>query len=290
MDALLELLSTVVAPAFIAAAMVGSARQRAVRVLGPAGLAAPLPAAGALSFAAAFVAVHFALFGELAAPSETREITYQHKLAWIILGTGLAAPLAALPLFRGIGHLLLAGVAAVLVARFGLEREFPDTAGWFVRLGVALSIYAMIVWQDRSAIRAPGAAVPLAWTITLVCAAVAIVLARSASEAQRLGGMAAASGAVCALGLVQRGARFPAGAILVLVLCFAGALIQAWIYNLPFAALLLLVISLAAPGVVLARSGDARKHAIAALLAAGIFGAAAIATVLATAPEPSPYG
>lgn len=290
MDALVELLATVVAPAFIAATMVGSARQRAVRALGPEGLAAPLPAAGALAFAAAYLAVHFALFQELAAPSATREITYQHKLAWVVLGVGLAAPVAAVRAWRGLGQLVLAGVAAVLVARFGLEREFPGTAGWFVRLGAALAIYVVVVWQDRSAGRAPGALVPLAWALTLACAAVAIVLARSASEAQRLGGLAAACGAIAALGWWQRGARFPAGAILVCTLAFAGAVIQAWIYNLPFVAALLLTASLVAPGFALRRLAPGPKRTVAALAAAGVLGIAAIVYVLASAPASGPYG
>jgi len=267
MDALLELLTTVAAPALIAAVMVASARQRAMQAALLAsgdrtpGALAPLPAAGALAFAAAFLCVHLALFRELAVPSDTRDIPFQHKVAWVIVGVALVTPLMTLPLpfLRRVGHLLVAGVATVLVSRFGLERSFPDTAGWFVRLGVALCMYALLVWQDRTATRVPGMAAPVVWSLALAGAAVTILLARSASEAQRLGGMAAACGAVALVGLLQKRTRFPAGAILILTLVYAAALIQAWVYDLSLVAVLLLVAAVALPGVVMPRMPSTTK-------------------------------
>ena len=296
MDALLELLTTVAAPALIAAVMVASARQRAMRAAllatGDArqGALAPLPAAGALAFAAAFVCVHVALFRELAVPSETRDIPFQHKLAWVIVGVGLVTPLMTLPYLRRVGHLLVAGVATVLVSRFGLERSFPDTAGWFVRLAVALCMYALLVWQDRTATRVPGMAAPLVWSLALAGAAVTILLARSASEAQRLGGMAAACGAVALVGLLQKRTRFPAGAILILTLVYAGALIQAWVYDLSLVAVLLLVAAVALPGLVMPRLHSERRQALAGAFLALACATAAALWTWAHAPAPNPYG
>lgn len=290
METLREVLATVVAPAAIALIVLGSARVRALRALGPQAALAPLPGDGALAVAGAFLAVHLALFGELALPVEGRQISFQHKLAWLVLAIGVVSPIVSLRRVPRFVQLVLACTAAVLVARFGLEQAWQGLAGWIGRLCVALAIYVWIVWQDRMAARLPGLATPAAWATALSGAAVVALVSRSASDAQRLGGLAAACGGLALLALVQRGTRFSAGAVLVLVLATSGILIQRWIYDLPLASIVLLVSAFALPGMVAARqSGDWRRTFVACATALVLCAAAAVVAWRA-APAPNPYG
>jgi hypothetical protein len=128
------------------------------------------------------------------------------------------------------------------------------------------------------------------WSLALAGAAVTILLARSASEAQRLGGMAAACGAVALVGLLQKRTRFPAGAILILTLVYAGALIQAWVYDLSLVAVLLLVAAVALPGLVMPRLQSERRQALAGAFLALVCATAAALWTWAHAPAPNPYG
>lgn len=290
METLREVLATVVAPAAIALIVLGSARVRALRAHGPQAAMAPLPGDGALAMAGAFLAVHLALFGELPLPSADRQIGFQHKLAWLVLAVGLVSPLLSLPRVPRFLHLVLACTAAVLVARFGLEQEWQGIGGWIGRLSVALVIYVWIVWQDRLAARLPGLATPAAWAVALSGSAVVALVSRSASDAQRLGGLAAACGGLALLAFVQRGTRFSAGAVLVLVLATAGILVQRWLYDLPLAAIALLVLAFALPGAYAARlQGEWRRTLVACGLALALCAGAALVAWRA-APEPNPYG
>lgn len=290
METLREVLATVVAPAAIALIVLGSARVRAMRAMGPQAAMAPLPGDGALALAGAYLAVHLALFGELPLPADDRQIGFQHKLAWLVLGVGLASPLLSLPRVPRFLQLVLACTAAVLVARFGLEQAWQGIWGWVGRLLVALGIYIWIVWQDRLAARLPGLAMPAVMATALAGSAVVAVLSRSASDAQRLGGLAAACGGLALLALLQRGTRFSAGAVLVVVLATAGIFIQRWIYDLPLAALGLLVLAFAAPGAVATRvDGEWRRTLVACGLALAACAAAGL-VAWSSAPAPNPYG
>ena len=290
METLREVLATVVAPAAIALIVLGSARVRALRAHGPQAAMAPLPGDGALAMAGAFLAVHLALFGELPLPTDERQIGYQHKLAWLVLAVGLLSPVVSLPRVPRFLQLVLACTAAVLVGRFGLEQAWQGIGGWIGRLVVALCIYIWIVWQDRLAARLPGLAMPALWAVALAGSAVVAVLSRSASDAQRLGGLAAACGGLALLALVQRGSRFSAGAVLVLVLATAGILIQRWLYDLPLASIALLVLAFAVPGALVVRlQGEWRRTLVGAGIALLMCAAAALIAWNA-APPPNPYG
>ncbi|MBL8859893.1 MAG: hypothetical protein JNL28_15405 [Planctomycetes bacterium] len=208
------------------------------------------PFLGALSLGLGYLIAHYSIVGAPAIPSSAVTVPAVDWIAWFVLGALLLAPLRGL---EGAGrwvNALYVAFFCVLSFRFPLAHVLPnDLSGLAIRFALTLVMY--VVWNssDRLAERLRGPALPAAWAVAGTGIAVSALFLHMASIAQLTGAVCAGLGAVALVGLFDRGARCAEGVIAVALIVFAGALVNAAIYDLPRVAIVLFVVALVAPWV-----------------------------------------
>ncbi|MDZ4774771.1 MAG: hypothetical protein SGI72_16725 [Planctomycetota bacterium] len=243
---------------------------------------------GALAFGVGWLIAYRFIVGMPDLPGSTVQIAPHAWLAWFVLAAIALAPLRDIESLRRWSNPFYAILFSIISFRFPLANVLEnDVSGIAIRFGLTLVMYMAWNASDSLATRVRGPALPAAWMISGVGVALCSLFAHVALFAQLAGALTAALGAAAVVGLIDRGTRFADGAIAIMWLVFAGALINAGIYDLSRVSIALLVVAMLAPWVVTRKSFAGRP-----LVAAGVaMLAAALPTAIAVwiAYEPTPY-
>jgi hypothetical protein len=243
---------------------------------------------GALAFGVGYLVAYTSMVGLPRLPSAGVQIATHEWLAWFVVGAIALAPLREFERWKswsGAFYLILFSVVSL---RFPLEKVLTsDLSGLAVRFVLTLALFLAWSSSDSLAARLRGPALPAAWMITGVLIALSALFAGLASFAQFTGAVTAALGAAAVVGLIDRGTRFSSGAVAITWLVFAGALINAGIYDLSRVSIGLLVLALLAPWIVATKRFEGRP--LAAMLVAMIASAVPAGIAAWIAYEPSPY-
>lgn len=239
---------------------------------------------GAVAFGLGYLIAHVMLTGMPPVPSASVQVPGQHWIAWFVAGAIALAPFRRVAAIQRWSGPLYLALFCVLSFRFPLQNILSNEMGHVaLRFGLTLVMY--MVWNatDRLASQSRGFALPAGLIVAGTGIALsALLAAHSAALAQLVGAACASLGAAAVVGLIDKQFRLPVGAVSIVLIVYAGALVNASIYDLPKSATVLLVAAIVAPWISETRKfKDASpwKRAIVAGISAAI--PAAIATLIA---------
>lgn len=238
------------------------------------------PFLGALALGVGYLVAHVVIGGKLLFPGGDAQLAGTDWMALFVLGAVLLAPLRGLAATGRWADPLYLALFAVLSFRFPLERELADGLGGLaIRFALTLAMYAAWAASDRLAERVRGPALPSAWVAAGSAIALCALFSRTAFVAQLAGVLTAGIGAAAVVGWIDRGTRFSSGAIAIAWIGFAGVLVQAGRYDLPYASIALCVLALLAPWCVARSSFETVpvRRALLACAASALAGGAAVA-------------
>ncbi len=193
-----------------------------------ASASAPWSAAPALGLA--FVAAYAALVGWPPYPpvEATQRLVYQMLVASFVLAIVVWRPGNAriTSIVRAAFSFALPG----LLLRSYIEYRWSTTQDilWVAGLGLATFVFGLGL--DASAKRNDGIVSPFSWLISWTAFAIVLVLSHSALLAQLAGGVTAALGAACVVGLLHPRLALAPGGTAVLAWLWAGLSINAAFY------------------------------------------------------------
>lgn len=241
---------------------------------------------GALAFGVGWLVAYRFIVGMPVWPGGSTQIAPHAWLAWFVLAAIALAPLREIESLRRWSNPFYAILFSIVSFRFPLANVLEnDLSGIAIRFGLTLVMYMAWNASDLLATRVRGPALPAAWMISGVGIAVCCLYAHTALFTQLVLASIAALGAACVVGLIDRGTRFADGAIAITWLVFAGALINAGIYDLSRVSIALLVVSLLAPWIVARKPFAQRPFAAAAIAMLAAAVPAAIAVWIAYEPS-----
>lgn len=282
MDGTTALIFGVLVPAVVAGAVLlfwarGKGEERPARTF-----------IGALAFGIGYLVAYRFIYGLPNMPGANVQLTPHEWLAWFVLGAILLAPVRDVASLARWSNPLYVALFAVLTFRFPLANVLAsDFAGLAIRFGLTLVMYMAWNASDKLAERLRGPALPTAWMVAGTGIALSALFARTALMAQLAGALTACLGAAAVVGWIDRGARFPSGAVAIAWIVFAGVLVTAGIYDLEKTAIALLVVALLAPWLATRKTLERRPLAQTLLACAAAAVPTAIALWIAYRPDPA---
>jgi hypothetical protein len=233
MPGLIDLLVTVLLPALIAgSALLFAARRDPER---------PWRFWGATAFALGYVIAHLYITRELPGFWGKRQLSFQHKLAWfVILTWGLCSVHARLP-SRPFGMFFLPiGIVSLLM----LWAQ-PGDGPWLI----VSTVVMLVAWSlmDRLAMRTSAVALCAGLVVAGTGIAISALLSHTASVAQLTGATCASLGGAAAAGWIVPRFKLPTGAVAIVMVVFAGALIQGALYDMPLSCIGACVVAILTP-------------------------------------------
>lgn len=208
------------------------------------------PLLGALALGIGYLVAHAALVGVPPVPFGDVQLPARDWIAWLVVLAIVTSPLRLVKSFDRWSGAFTVALLCVLSEHQIVKRHVPEgTVGTIARFACVVGYYSLWVGTERLSRRSSGLALPLALLVAGSGIAVSALLVHIASLAQLAGAVCAGLGAACVVSRLDRNFRLPVGAIAVAMVVFGGVLANAWIYDLPIGAVVLLLVSLAAPWV-----------------------------------------
>jgi hypothetical protein len=208
----------------------------------------PRPVLGALAIGLGYLVAHVAIVSWPPIPGGERQLAARDWIFWFVLAAIVLAPLRGVKRFKRIATPIYVALFCVLIFRNTLIHVLPDESkSLALRFGLTLLLYGVWAASERLASRVGGSAVAASLAITGIGVSLSALFSHIASLAMQTGAVVAGLGAAAVLGLIEKRARLPIGAVAIAMIVYACALVNSAIYDLPRASWILLAASAVAP-------------------------------------------